>query len=500
MEKTGAFSLAQLLQFDDFVVQCHDNPDADAIASAFAVYSYLSAQGKSAKIIYSGRMPITKANIVKMIEELNIPVEYAEQPLEVTTLIVVDGQYGARNVSKMNAVTVIVIDHHQREKTDFDLGVIHSGIGSCSTLIWDLLRKENFPWEEHPEVSTALYYGLYMDTNSLSEISHPLDKDMRDALHFNPSLIRQLQNMNFTLEEMMIAGNSLTQYKADHDLRYAIFHAEPCDPNILGVISDFALQVDSIDACVVYCIMSGGVKLSVRSCTREVRASDFVAFITRGVGNGGGHIGKAGGFIDADQVSALGFTIDDYLEMKVKEYAGSYDVVKAADHHLDVTAMLKYRKKKMPVGYVRSTDIFPAGTPVVLRTLEGDEEAVVSEEIYFMVGIVGEIYPTKAAKFQTFYVKTDDVLEKTYEYSPTVINQVTGASKDLSAYIQACTALDRAEIYGQRLERDTRVFNSWAPDGYLSGSPGDYIAIRSDDLHDVYVIRGDIFDKTYEPV
>lgn len=38
--------LSQLLAYDDIVVQCHDNPDADAIASGFGVYTYLKNQGK----------------------------------------------------------------------------------------------------------------------------------------------------------------------------------------------------------------------------------------------------------------------------------------------------------------------------------------------------------------------------------------------------------------------------------------------------------------------
>ena len=33
---------------------------------------------------------------------------------------------------------------------------------------------------------------------------------------------------------------------------------------------------------------------------------------------------------------------------------------------------------------------------------------------------------------------------------------------------------------------------------YMAGKPGDYMAIRMDDLHDIYVIEHDIFKQTYE--
>jgi hypothetical protein len=55
--------------------------------------------------------------------------------------------------------------------------------------------------------------------------------------------------------------------------------------------------------------------------------------------------------------------------------------------------MNEYRKLKIPVGFVSSTDVFSEGTPITVRTLEGDADAIVSDEIYIMVGILGEAYP-----------------------------------------------------------------------------------------------------------
>ena len=34
--------LNDLLKFNDIVIQCHDNPDADALASGYALYWYLT--------------------------------------------------------------------------------------------------------------------------------------------------------------------------------------------------------------------------------------------------------------------------------------------------------------------------------------------------------------------------------------------------------------------------------------------------------------------------
>ena len=73
--------LSELLEYDSIVVQCHDNPDADAIASGYGVYTYLKGQGKDARFIYGGRFPIQKSNLVLMVTELKIPIDiYSFQP------------------------------------------------------------------------------------------------------------------------------------------------------------------------------------------------------------------------------------------------------------------------------------------------------------------------------------------------------------------------------------------------------------------------------------
>ena len=38
--------LKELLDFDNIVIQCHDNPDADAIASGYGVLLYLQKYAK----------------------------------------------------------------------------------------------------------------------------------------------------------------------------------------------------------------------------------------------------------------------------------------------------------------------------------------------------------------------------------------------------------------------------------------------------------------------
>ena len=70
--------LNELLEYDNIVIQCHNFPDADAVASRFGVYSYLCLRGKKPRLIYSGSQKISKPNMLLMIEKLEIPIEYVE--------------------------------------------------------------------------------------------------------------------------------------------------------------------------------------------------------------------------------------------------------------------------------------------------------------------------------------------------------------------------------------------------------------------------------------
>ena len=292
--------LHDLLKFNDIVIQCHDNPDADAIASGFAVYCYLKANNKDVKLIYSGRNTIRKSNLKLMVNELHIPIEHINYMREPELLVTVDCQYGEGNVTMHNAVNIAVIDHHRISGELPSMNEIKSDYGACATVLWEMLTKEKFDVNSNILLSTALYYGLYTDTNEFTEISNPVDTKLRDNVVVDNSLITRFRNANMSLEELEIAGTALLKSDYIDDYRCAIVKAGRCDPNVLGIISDLLLAVDVIDTCMVFNVMPNGVKISVRSCVPDIKANELVMEICEGIGSGGGHLAKAGGYIQME--------------------------------------------------------------------------------------------------------------------------------------------------------------------------------------------------------
>lgn len=492
--------LSDLLNFQDIVIQCHNNPDADAIASGFGVYTYLKAHNKNVRLIYSGPNQIQKANLCLMVETLNIPIEHVETLNSPELLITVDCQHGEGNVNSFEAKTIAIIDHHQPAVDFPPLCELRSNLGSCSTIVWDMLRAEGIDVNADKHLATALYYGLLTDTNNFTELSHPLDKDLRDECLFDRSLITLFRNTNLSLSELVIAGKALQDYRYNEKYRFAVVQADPCDPNILGMISDLILEVDVVDTCLVYSVLPGGIKLSVRSCVKEVKACEMVQSVTEGIGSGGGHLIKAGGFISKAKLPCPEFDIGSFMNDRLEEYFSTTEIIYAKEYNADLSNMKKYRKLPLSLGYVKITDLFPEGIHVNIRTLEGDLDIEIEEDMYIMIGLLGEIYPIRKEKFERSYVYNNEPYVFNAEYEPTIRETTEGTSVSLIPYAKSCVSTGTVEIYARPIDHRVKIFTAWDEEKYMSGQAGDFLAVRTDDLHDVYLIFRDIFWDTYAPV
>lgn len=292
--------LRDLLEYNNIVVQCHDHPDADAIASGYGLYTYFKEQGKKVRLVYGGRGVVRKSNLVTMIRELDIPLEHVrnmgkEHPAEL--LITVDCQYGEGNVSLYPAQSVAVIDHHPVDQKLPNLSRVESELGACATLVWLMLQEEGYDINTNEDLATALYYGLYTDTSNFDGLYQEKDIQLKEEAAIDYGLITRLKNANISIEELEVAGAALLRCDYNEQYRFAVVKAGPCDPNVLGLISDMVLEVDAIDVCAVFNIQPNGVKLSIRSCDENIRANDLAAKLCQGIGSGGGHEMKAGGFL-----------------------------------------------------------------------------------------------------------------------------------------------------------------------------------------------------------
>lgn len=302
-------SLSKLLKFDDIVIQCHNSPDADAIACGFAIQEYLKSNNKKARIVYGGAQHIQKSSYLLMLEELDISVEHIQDTSKlgkVQLLITVDCQPGESNVDWIDCEHLAVIDHHdpcdteQYKNENIELIIIDNTYTACSSIVYALLKEVNYEIKPNSNLATALYYGLYSDSNKFQTSTSSGDEDMRTNIPYDKKIIRRFQGSNISQSDLEIMLKALSSYRHNSKYYFAISEAQYCDPNILGLTSDTLIEVNIVDACVVYCIREDIIKLSVRSCTEDIKADELIEYITSKVPNsdGGGTETKAGGKID----------------------------------------------------------------------------------------------------------------------------------------------------------------------------------------------------------
>ncbi len=508
--------LKELAQYDPVTIQCHDNPDADAIAAGYALCRYFDSLGKQARLVYGGRNKIKKPNLLLMLKHLEIPVIYIEDADAFLKeepdgtirglLITVDCQYGSGNVMRLPAEKVAVIDHHRMETKNIELGEINPYVGSCSTLVWRLLTEAGYPVEDE-RLGTALYYGLFMDTNQFAELYNPLDQDMREAIPCDKSLVTLFRNSNLSLEELEVAGAAMLRYIYNDDYYYAIIKAKPCDPNILGLISDFLIQVAEVHCCVVYNETGDGYKFSVRSCVKEVQADELACFLSEGVGSGGGHREKAGGFINLALYEESYPTLhsEAFFSERLNDYFDNCEIISAGDYDACISDMDIYVKKPLTLGYVMATDLLPVGTPITVRTLEGDLDVQVEEDLVIMVGVRGEVYPNRFSRFEKSY----ELTQKPYRqhrarvrsgllYEPTIHNRDTGEVMKLIDHAKLCISDGGRRVFAKELTNRVKVFTAWDRDRYTLGCPGDYLVVGYEDRNDIYMLERDVFFHSYE--
>ena len=511
-------TLEDLLCYNDIVIQCHDDPDADAIASGYALLKYLESKGKSPRLVYSGGRKVTKNNLLLMIEKLNIPLEHMRRTDdEAELLITVDCRAGQRNVSALPHQTLAIIDHHELDMGEVlpELCEMRTDCGACVTVIWAMLKKAGFPIEDRL-LSTALYYGLYMDTQKFKG-TEKLDREMLDALRFDWDIVLLLQSADLALDDFRTAGSAFMNLRYHPDYHFALAPVNTSEPYMLGIVSDMMMDVHELSVCVAYCLLERErcVKVSVRCCNRRDRADDLVHWLVRDMGNdGGGDRAKAAGRLplamlekncpDGNLLYTAGELIfqrlTDYFRTPLKRLAPraeEYEPARA-EEFCDGQAEL-YHKKKALAGYARAMDLVPEGTEILLRTPEGDIIRKAAPELYILIDTEHEVSYVTEEGLRRDYELTDEEfpMDGEWLWQPKAYHAGKKEAMLLAPCAKKCVTKDSPRIWAAQLNcrLEVLVWGDW----HL-GEIGDWLVCQEDDHQNAYVIPRTVFEQSYERV
>jgi phosphoesterase RecJ-like protein len=160
-----------LKNYEKIVITSHENPDADAIGSEYAMCKMLSASGYNASIITCEEIPekykfIDIGNLINVYSKesvINLPDR------EKTILLILDtnnpyntGYIYTKIKDKINEI--FIIDHHETEKTIIDLNrnIINVSASSTCEIVYDIAKA--IKYEMDIPFCQAIYSGIIYDT------------------------------------------------------------------------------------------------------------------------------------------------------------------------------------------------------------------------------------------------------------------------------------------------------------------------------------------------
>ena len=285
------------------VIQAHDFPDHDAIASAYGLAALLQAMGMNTLIVYNGH--VDRISLANMIEWLDIPVIHCNKA-KLTAhdkIITVDGCIGEKNVTDIQGEEIAVIDHHNvTPPKGLWYCDVRSNYGATATIIYEYFSSLNIDIPE--KVATALLVGLNIDTANLTRGF--CNADLKAFLGLNQVADLALVNKicrNSLIQSELKSFQHVCDNVESNDGIAIVLLKEPCAKNLLGVLADFLLSVNEYDIVIVAMKFNQAIQLSLRSECPKVNVGLLLrqTLNQKQRGFGGGHAHMAGGMILNDK-------------------------------------------------------------------------------------------------------------------------------------------------------------------------------------------------------
>ncbi|MFQ5743440.1 MAG: bifunctional oligoribonuclease/PAP phosphatase NrnA [Acidobacteriota bacterium] len=285
---------------EQVLILSHDNPDPDALASAFALQTILQTLvGCAATVAYAGI--IGRAENRAMLHEL----ELAPVPLEKLAfdefdgIAMVDTQPGFGNNSLPHGTTPwAVIDHHPSRGAIPGVRFldIREGYGATSTMLAEYADACGVHLGQ--QLVTAIFYAIKSETQELGREASDADRRvyLRLFTTSDKEALARIQRARVPREYFRAFGLAIESAEVYgrtvvSDLRRVE------NPDFVAEIADFLLRLEGVDwAC---CMGRYGdlLVLSLRTTDAEAHAGKVIRSVVTGLGSAGGHGMSAGGRI-----------------------------------------------------------------------------------------------------------------------------------------------------------------------------------------------------------
>ena len=282
------------------LIFCHDNPDPDSLATAYALqHLFLVKAGQEATIAFGGIIGRGEnRTMVRLLEIDAVKVQDLDLD-EFNVFCAVDTQPGTGNNSIPAGVRLdVVIDHHPlREATALvRLADVREDYGAAATLLFEYLKAQEITI--CTKLATILFYAIKSETQDLGREWAKADREAYLSLVplVNNHILYEIthpqaprgyfSSFNKAIESARTYGEVLVFNLYDIEV-----------PDMVAEMADFLLRVDDVAVVMGMGRYTGMGVLSLRTLREDLNAGDLIQQVVQGIGTAGGHGMIAGGQI-----------------------------------------------------------------------------------------------------------------------------------------------------------------------------------------------------------
>jgi nanoRNase/pAp phosphatase (c-di-AMP/oligoRNAs hydrolase) len=283
------------------LILMQDDPDPDAIASAFALKTLLGRTRTSAPLCTFGT--ITRPENLAMCKILEIEVEeidaHALEQFDRIAMVDVQPTFLEEPIGEVD----LVIDHHPVEQPfKARMKDVRPNYGATSTILVEYLRAADVKLSQR--LATALLYGIKSDTLGLERGGTKADLDAFAYLYLlaNHNALRRIDRPELSEAALDVLAQGLARRRIAHGVFFSHL-GRVAELDLVPQFADFGLQAEGVEWSVVSGVVGADLHISIRN-VGYVRSAGEVARDAFGdLGSAGGHRTMAKAVIPLDRVA-----------------------------------------------------------------------------------------------------------------------------------------------------------------------------------------------------
>jgi len=269
-----------------------DNPDPDALASAMSLKLIIEKMGKTADIIYGGKVGYEENKaLINLLEIEAMPIFKIKDIGTYSKVALIEASIPGENNSLPKEVRPdIIIDHHPYDpaKVSADYIDIRPEIGATSTIMVEYLTELGLEISE--ELATLLLYGIKTDTGSFTRGATVKDLQAVALLYPKASqeLLTKIETPLMSSETLDVLGEAIKNRRSIGSLLLANAGFIR-DRDTLPQAADHMLKLEGIATVLVYGLTKDMVHISGRNKDIRIHLGEAMETAFGDIGEAGGH-------------------------------------------------------------------------------------------------------------------------------------------------------------------------------------------------------------------